>query len=165
MEKPLINISVTLEKFSTKGGWTFARISGKVNAGSNVFGWIKVKGTIDNYVLEKTHLMPMGNGKLFLPVKAAIRKQIKKDVGDVVKIVLYKDESEFEVPEAFMECLKDEPEALKNFMLFSKKEKKQYVDWINLSTKTDAQIERMGIAVNNILYGIRFDKMKKNKPQ
>jgi hypothetical protein len=41
-----------------------------------------VRGTIDDFEIRKYHLMPMGNGKFFLPVKAEIRKKIKKEAGD-----------------------------------------------------------------------------------
>ena len=55
------------------------------------FGWVKVRGFIDEFELKQYKLMPMGAGKLFLPVNAAIRKKIKKQAGDTVKIVLYPD--------------------------------------------------------------------------
>lgn len=40
----------------------------------------------------------MGNGKLFLPVKAEIRKKIKKAEGDKVHVILYPDNEPLEVP-------------------------------------------------------------------
>ena len=58
---------------------------------SKPFGWVKVKGTIDGVPFNKYHLMPMGNGKLFLPVKSEIRKKIKKVAGDSVHVILYPD--------------------------------------------------------------------------
>ena len=57
--------------------------------------------------------MPMGSGRgLFLPVNAAVRKQIGKSAGDIVHITLYADDDEFDSSE-FMECLADAPEAMK----------------------------------------------------
>ena len=41
------------------------------------FGWVKVYGTIDDYEIKNYNLQPMGNGRLFLPIKAEIRKRIK----------------------------------------------------------------------------------------
>ena len=77
MEALVDNVYV-LEKFPGKGGWTFARIPEISQDKKQPFGWKKVRGTIDGYEIRKYHLMPMGNGLLFLPVKAEIRKKIGK---------------------------------------------------------------------------------------
>ncbi len=41
----------------------------------------------------------MGDGKMFLPVKAEIRKKIKKEAGDWVHVLLYTDNEPLEVPQ------------------------------------------------------------------
>jgi hypothetical protein len=61
--------------------------------------------------------MPMGNGKLFLPVKASIRKKIKKQEGDWIKVILFPDNDPLPVPSELQECLIDEPKAEKVFKL------------------------------------------------
>jgi hypothetical protein len=76
--KPLVDKLFKLERFPGKGGWTYARIPQILPSTDQPFGWVKVRGSIDGYEIDKYHLMPMGNGKLFLPVKADIRKKIKK---------------------------------------------------------------------------------------
>ncbi|WP_439506057.1 DUF1905 domain-containing protein [Sediminibacterium sp.] len=53
------------------------------------------------YLLD---LMPMGNGYLFLPVKAEIRMNIKKQAGDYVKLVLFADNLLIEIPEELIQC-------------------------------------------------------------
>ena len=70
-----------LEKYPGKGGWTYARIPEILQDKTKPFGWVKVCGSIDGYEIKKCHLMPMGNDQLFLPVKAEIRKKIKKQEG------------------------------------------------------------------------------------
>ena len=72
---------------------------------------------IDGYELKQYKLMPMGDKRLFLPVKAAIRKKIKKEVGDYVHIILYADETPTEIPEEIMECFSFEDSALLNTFL------------------------------------------------
>ena len=75
---PLTDKIYLLEKFSGKGGWTFVRLP-EIPPGQNTpFGWVKVHGTIDRYEIKNYNLQPMGNGRLFLPVKAEIRKKNKK---------------------------------------------------------------------------------------
>ena len=78
MNAPIADKIYLLEKYPGKGGWTYAQIPEIFPQKENPFGWVKVKGNIDGFEFSKYHLMPMGNGKLFLPVKAEIRKKSKK---------------------------------------------------------------------------------------
>ena len=135
-EKPLVNKSYLLEKYPGKGGWTYAAIPEVVQDKQAPFGWVKVKGKIDNFELKNYKLMPMGNGKLFLPVKAEIRKKIKKQAGDWVEVVLYADNSPTEIPEELRLCLMEEPSAYKAFLSYTDGKQKEWIDWI-YSAKTD----------------------------
>lgn len=67
-----------IEKFPGKGGWTYAGIPELSQNSKNPFGWVKVFGFIDTIELSHYKLMPMGEGRLFMPVKAAYRKKLKK---------------------------------------------------------------------------------------
>ena len=80
-EKPLVNNDYLLEKFQEKGGWTYAQIPKVLQNKHSPFGWVRVRGTIDDFEIKNYHLMPLNNGKLFLAVKAGIRKKIKKQAG------------------------------------------------------------------------------------
>ena len=78
MEQPLVNKKYKLQKYPGKGGWVYAIIE-EITPDKRVkFGWVQVKGSIDAFELKRYKLMPMGNGKLFLPVRAEIRKAINK---------------------------------------------------------------------------------------
>jgi hypothetical protein len=164
-EKELVNTSVLLEKYPGKGGWTYAALPSVKPDKSNYFGWIKVKGFIDDYELKQHHLMPMGNGKLFLSVNATVRKKINKKEGDVVRVKLYVDESEMEVPAELMECLGDEPAALKNFEQLTDKNKKRWVDYISEIKSEKGRIERIAATVNRLAAGETdpFQEDKKRK--
>jgi hypothetical protein len=116
MERPIVNKKYLLEKYPGKGGWTFAVISEIAPDKRSRFGWVKVKGSIDNHEVKSYRLMPLGNGKLFFPVKAEIRKKIKKKAGDWVTITLFADHDPFEIPEEFMALLQDDPVAYDFFM-------------------------------------------------
>jgi hypothetical protein len=154
--KPLVNKKYLLEKFQGKGGWTFARIPEILTDKNSPFGWVKVRGTIDGYEIKKYHLMPMGNGKLFLPVKAEIRKKIKKEEGDMVHVVLYPDNEPLEVPEEMLLCLQDEPQALKFFKKLSESEQKFYIDWIYAAKKEETKIDRLAKTINRLMKGLKF---------
>lgn len=162
-ERPLVNQNYLLEKFPGKGGWTYAAIPEIVQNKSNPFGWVKVKGSIDGYELKQYKLMPMGEGRLFLPVKAAIRKKIKKEAGDFVHVILFKDESAVEIPEEILDCFKhDDPKLLKTFQTFTDGERKAYIDWV-LDAKTEEGKEnRLLIMMNKIAKGFKHhEKMWK----
>lgn len=159
MEKPLVNKKYLLEKFPGKGGWTFARIPDISQDKKAPFGWKKVKGTIDGYEIRKYHLMPMGEGKLFLPVKAEIRKKIKKQEGDLVHILLYPDNEPLETPEEMLICLEDEPKALTFFNSLSESERKFYIQWIYSAKKEETKIDRLAKTINKLLKGLKmYDK-------
>lgn len=154
--KPLVNKKYLLERFLGKGGWTFARIPEILQDKKAHFGWVKVRGTIDGYEISKYHLMPMGNGSLFLPVKAEIRKKIKKKEGDKVHVILYPDNEPVEIPEELLLCLQDEPAALKFFNTLSESEQKLYIQWIYSAKKEDTKVDRLVKTINKLVRRLRF---------
>jgi hypothetical protein len=157
--KPLVNKKFKLERFPGKGGWTYARIPQILQDKNKPFGWVKLKGTIDGYEIRKCHLMPMGNGKLFLPVKAEIRKKIGKEEGDYVTIVLYPDNEPLEVPEEMLLCLEDEPAALTFFRSLSESEQNFYIQWIYSAKKEETKVDRLAKTVNRLARRLKcYDK-------
>lgn len=155
-EKPLVNKQYLLERYPGKGGWTYAVIQEIPKNQRARFGWVQVKGTIDGYAIKNYKLMPMGNGYLFMPVKAAIRKKISKEAGDWVHIVLYKDDSEIEIPEALLLCLQDEPQTHQTFLSFTDGQRKEFIDWI-AEAKTDAtKVERIAETLRKVSLGKTF---------
>jgi hypothetical protein len=156
---PLVNKKYKLEKFPGKGGWTYARIPQILQDRNKPFGWVKVRGTIDGYEIRRCHLMPMGNGKLFLPVKAEIRKKIGRKEGDYVTVVLYPDNEPLEVPEEMLLCLEDEPAALRFFKSLSESEQNFYVQWVYAAKKEETKIDRLAKTVNRLARGLKlYDK-------
>lgn len=157
--KPLVNKRYLLEKFPGKGGWTFARIPDIIPGKDTPFGWVRVKGSVDGVALTKYHLMPMGNGLLFLPVKAGIRKQIGKEAGDTVHVILYADDDALEIPEELLQCLEDEPEAAAFFNTLTGSQKKYYIDWIFTAKQADTKIKRLSNTINRLLKRQKFHDM------
>ena len=149
--KPLVNKKYKLEKFPGKGGWTFARIPEVSQDKKKPFGWVKVRGTIDGYEIKKYSLMPMGNGTLFLAVRAEIRKNIRKKECDMVHVILYPDKEPLDIPEEMVLCLKDEPLAWKFFKSLSESEQKYYIQWIYSAKKTQTKIDRLAETVNRLM--------------
>jgi hypothetical protein len=154
--KPIINKRYKLEKFPGKGGWTFARIPEIIQDKTKPFGWVKVKGSIDGYEIRRCHLMPMGEGKLFLAVKSEIRKRIRKKEGDSITVTLYPDNDPLEIPEEIMFCLKDEPKALTFFKSLSESEQSFYIQWIGSSKRIETKVNRLTMTVNRLARGLKM---------
>jgi Domain of unknown function (DUF1905)/Bacteriocin-protection, YdeI or OmpD-Associated len=152
-EKCLVNKEYLLEKYPGKGGWTYAAIPEVLQDKNAPFGWVKVKGSIDKYEFNNYTLMPMGNGKLFLPVKAEVRKKIGKQAGDWVHVILYADDAPTEIPQEFLDCLTDEPTALKHFKNFTNGQQKEYIDWIYSAKTDETKVNRMAQAIQKIEKG------------
>ncbi len=143
-EKPAVDKECLMEKFSGKGGWTYVTIPEIPQNPKAPFGWVKVRGSIDTYELKQYKLMPMGNGQLFLPVKAAIRKKIGKQAGDNVKVILYLDETPLEIPEEILLCFQNEPKKVYDFFSNLKEsEQKAYIDWIYSAKTEDKKVDRI----------------------
>lgn len=149
--KALVNKKYKLQKFPGKGGWTFAAIPEIAQNRKNHFGWVRVKGFIDDVFINKYHLMPMGNGQLFLPVKAAIRKQIKKKEGDWITVQLFADNDPVEIPDELLQCLQDEPAALKQFNKLTDGEKVAAVKQVYGVKKTETRTDRIVQLIRSLL--------------
>jgi uncharacterized protein YdeI (YjbR/CyaY-like superfamily) len=100
--------------------------------------------------------MPMGNGKLFLPVKAGIRTKIGKAEGNYVHVILYPDDLPVEIPGEIQLCLLDEPNAYTTFMAYTEGEKKAFIDWIYSAKKEETKIERIAKTISKIQKGHRL---------
>ena len=161
--KAIVNKKYLLEKFPGKGGWTFARIPEIHQDKKNPFGWVKVKGSIDGYQIHQYKLMPMGNGHLFLPVKASIRKIISKKAGDYVTLTLYPDLDPLTIPDELLQCLKDEPAAYQRFKRFTEGQQKEYIDWIYAAKRDQTRIARIAKAVLAISDGETISKLKQKR--
>lgn len=152
-EKPIVNKKFLLQKMDGKGGWTFAVIPDLSFARKHRSPWVNVKGTIDNHPFENLKLAKIKAGGYFFPVKAEIRKQIQKQAGDSVKIVLFEDFSLFEIPEEIIECLKIEEDAYTAFMKLREFHQKEFVKWISSAKKEETRVERINATIDKLLKG------------
>lgn len=86
MSKLNKHFTAALQKSSSKGGWTYVVWTESVNF-FKTKGLVKVRGTIDGHPFLSS-FMALGNGTHKLPVKADIRKLIKKEEGNSVAVHL-----------------------------------------------------------------------------
>lgn len=153
MATPAVDRNCLLEKYPGKGGWVYTTIHEIPQEKKAKFGWVQVSGTIDSFELKNYKLMPMGNGKLFLPVRAEIRKKINKKEGDYVQVILYIDDASTVFPEEIIDCLKDEPKAYQQFLTLTPEEQKTQIDWILKANTDEIKVERIVSLINKLLRG------------
>ena len=160
---PLVDREAQLERFPGLGGWTYVPTPEIRQNPQAPFGWVVVKGWIDNCELRRFKLMPMGEGRLFLPVRAAIRKKIKKEAGDWVKIVLYAEQSSTALPEELVACFQNDPQkTYQTFCGFSRSQQKAYLDWIYGARKVDTQIGRIATMMDRLSRGLKLHERDPN---
>jgi hypothetical protein len=153
---PIIEGKFQIHKMDMKGGWSYVLLPGVHGKTGLPFGWFVVKGTIDDYAIKQYKLWPTQDGKLFLPIKLAIRKSIKKQEGDWVDVILYEDQSALEIPEEFIICLKESPKAYHFFNTISETSKKQFVDYVYAVKSRSAQAERIAKSLEKMELGLKY---------
>lgn len=148
---PIVDGDFLLQKMPGKGGWTFVLLPDLQQEKRSWFGMTKVRGNVDSFEISDYHLMPFGNGSLFLPVKSEIRKKIGKNEGDWVHVTLYSQDLPPVETEDFFTCLAEEPLALQRYNALPKTEQKKLLDWI-YSVRNDAlRVERIALTIDKLL--------------
>lgn len=152
-EIPLVDNHYLLERFPGKSGWTYAAIPEVVQDRHAWFGWVKVSGKIDDFEFNDYKLMPMGNGRLFLPVRTEIRKRIGKQAGDWVHVVLYAEVAPTVEKDDLMICLAEDPEANQAFQKLTEEEQKTWQDWIFAAKSDDHKVKRIAETLDRLASG------------
>jgi hypothetical protein len=142
MEK-IIEGEFFLERFHGKGGWTFIKIPIEILPSGKAFGMLKVCGSIDGFEFEGKHLMPMGDGFLFMPIAKPIRQAIGKEEGDKVLFKLFRDEIPTTIPDELIACLEDDPGKLPIFRNLSDAAQKQWIEYIYTANSEEAKANRI----------------------
>lgn len=140
-----------MEKWPGKGGWTYIVIAEIPKTERLHGGFVRVKGMVDDIAINGYNLMPMKDGRMFFPIKSDIRKKIKKEAGDTIKVVLYRDAEPTHIPGELLECLRDEPKAGKKFHSLPESHKKQYIEWIYEAKKDTTRAERIASLIDKML--------------
>ena len=144
-----------------KTGWTYiiipAAVAKKLNPG--VKRSYRVKGKVDDYAIIQSALIPMGGGDFILGINAAIRKGIGKQKGATVQVQLDMDNDPILVPPELLECLADEPAALKYFNSLPLSHRNYFTKWIG-SAKTDVtKTKRIALVVKTMIRKMDFGAM------
>jgi len=160
----VVTFSTTILKFGKQGektGWTYilipAKTANKLNPG--VKKSYRVKGRLDEISISKTAMIPMGEGDFIIPLNAAIRKAIRKKTGDSLKVQFELDHTPIKPPVELLECMADEPEALKYFNSLPQSHRNYFTKWIE-SAKTDpTKAKRIALVIKTMIRKMDFGAM------
>ena len=168
----MIQFTTTILQFHKKGektGWSYIEISAaqanKLNSGCKVS--FRVKGKIDDYVFDKTSLLPMGEGNFILPINGKIRKAIQKQQGSKVKVTMELDNRARTLSKDLMDCLNDDAEALTFFKSLPKSHQNYFSNWIESAKTAPTKTKRIVMAVTAMSKKQGFGEMMrayKNNP-
>ena len=160
----MLTFTTTILKFSRQGektGWNYIvvpeKISKKLNPG--VKKSYRVKGQLDDHKIEKTALIPMGKGDFILPVNAAIRKATGKRFGASLKVQLEIDDAPILPPAELLECLQDEPEALKHFNSLPQGHRNYFIKWIESAQTEPTKTKRIALVIKTMVRKMDFGAM------
>ncbi len=160
----MIKFKTIIKKFDKQGektGWTFIEITAKqaglINPGVKTS--YRVKGKLDDYFIEKIAIMPMGNGGFIMPLNAGIRKAIKKQKDAELAVELEVDERPIEIDADFLDCLKEEPQALETFQGLTKGHQNYFSKWMESAKTEQTKAKRIAMAVNALSRGWGFPEM------
>jgi len=148
----MIQFTATIHKFDKQGektGWTYIEISAaqakKLKPNTKVS--FRVKGTLDSLKIKQVALLPMGEGHFIMPLNASMRKGIGKKLGDMLKVSIEADNSEFALSKDFMDCLHDDPGAYDFFQTLSGSHQKYFSKWIDSAKTSTTKTKRIVMAV------------------
>lgn len=160
----MLSFSTTILKFDKQGektGWTYilvpAKIAEKLNAG--VKKSFRVKGKLDDFEIEKVALVPMGEGDFIMAINAAMRKGIGKRKGATLKVELEIDNAQILPPSELLDCLQDEPDALKHFNSLPQGHRNYFTKWIESAKTEPTKVKRIALVVKTMVHKMDFGAM------
>lgn len=160
----MVQFSTTILKFDKQGektGWTYinipAKIAKQLKPGNKKS--FRVKGKLDEFYIEKVALVPMGEGDFIMAINAVMRKGIGKQKGALLKVQIEVDASPILPPSELLECMADEPDALKYYNSLPQGHRNYFTKWID-SAKTDAtKAKRIALVIKTMVRKMDFGAM------
>ncbi len=164
----MIRFTAPIEKFGAKGektGWTYILIP-QVLAEQLKPGMrqsFRVKGKLDELPVEHLALIPMGEGDFIIPLKADLRRKLRKQKGATLTLAIEADDRPLPMSEDFLACLEDEPNALAYFKTLSGSHQRYYSKWIEEAKTETTKAKRIAQAIRGLSGKLDFGNMTKLK--
>ena len=165
----MVHFRAVIKKFdshSDKTGWSYIEIPSAVaqQVKPDTKVSFLVKGKIDEVFITGMSLLPMGNGDFIMPLKADLRKKLRKEKGAELLVYLEAEEKPYEANAEFLECLKDSPGAASGFARLNRSHQNYFSKWIE-SAKTEAtKAKRIAQSIEALELNLSYAEMiRKNK--
>jgi hypothetical protein len=123
----------------------------------------RVKGKLDAVPVEHLALIPMGEGDFIIPLKADLRRKLRKQKGDSLHISIETDDRPLPMSEDFLACLEDEPNALAHFKSLPGSHQRYYSKWIEEAKTETTKAKRIAQAIRGLSGKLDFGSMTKLK--
>ena len=160
----MIHFNTIIKKFGELGektGWSYLEVpeemASKIKPGCKKS--FRVKGTLDDFKIERTALLPMGGGNFIIPVNATIRRALGKRKGSLVKVSLSEDMRDVEINKSFLLCLADEPAALEFFDSLPRGHRNYFSKWIDSAKTEETKANRIARAVTALSRKLGYPEM------
>lgn len=160
----MIKFTTTILKFGAQGektGWTYieipAALTQQLSPGNKKS--FKVKGKLDQYSINGIALIPMGEGNFIMALKADLRKAIGKQKGATLQVQLQTDTIPYQVNVLLLECLNDEPTAMRYFKSLPASHQHYFSKWIETAKLVPTKTKRIAMTVNAMSKKIDFGQM------
>lgn len=114
------SFQTTILKFANKGektGWTYVDIPPDIitKLKLKTKKEFRIKGLMDNVKFERLATYPIGEGNFIIAINAELRKKLGKKEGAMLSIKFDLDKSEALQSQELIDCLNEDPIALKQF--------------------------------------------------
>jgi len=121
----------------------------------------RVRGEIDGQAFRGLTLIPKGGGDFFLAINGAMRKRLKKGVGDIISLRLEEDvDFVIQVPADLERCLADAGDDLTGrFLALPKSHRHYFINYINAAKTESTRAKRIAMTVEAMLLGLDFGAM------
>ena len=161
----MIEFNTLILKFGEQGektGWRYieipADLAEQLKPGNKKS--FRVKGTIDSFEISGFALMPMGDGKFIMPLKAEVRKSIRKEAGAMVRVKLEEHKDfKVEIPADLQDCFDFDPEALAQFNSLAMSHRNYFIKWIESAKTDETRAKRIVNTINAMLRKWHFNVM------
>jgi len=160
----MIKFKTTIVKFGAQGektGWTYivipADVAEKLCPGNRK--GFRTKGKLDNWAFSGKSLIPLGKGEFIFTIDAKIRKALGKRTGAMVVVQIAFDKSEYKLNQEFIDCLKEEPEALEHFNTLPGSHQRYFSKWIESAKTEETKAKRIAQSINAFLRKQGFPEM------
>ena len=164
----MVKFMAIIKKFEKQGektGWTYidvpSAIANEICPGQKKS--FRVKGMLDAYKIKQVALVPVGGGDFIMALKTDLRKAIGKQKGAMLQVQLTLDKDLYQLNEALMECLADEPAALDFFISKPLSHQHYYSKWIESARTETTRAKRIAMSVSSLAKKIDFGEMLRNQ--